>query len=63
MKINPIFNIDYIKDSDTCGETGKFILVGATTDDITEDFKFDLPLTYPNDILKCEMIASKKMIR
>ena len=60
VKINPIFNIDYIKDSDTCGETGKFILVGATTDDITEDFKFDLPLTYPNDILKCEMIASKK---
>ena len=60
VKINPIFNIDYIKDSDTCGETGKFILVGATTDDITEDVKFDLPLTYPNDILKCEMIASKK---
>ena len=60
VKIKPIFNIDYIKDSDTCGETGKFILVGATTDDITEDVKFDLPLTYPNDILKCEMIASKK---
>ena len=60
VKIKPIFNIDYIKDSDTCGETGKFILVGATTDDITEDVKFDLPLAYPNDILKCEMIASKK---
>jgi predicted outer membrane repeat protein len=60
VKINPIFNVDYIKDADTCEETGKFILVGAPTDNIIEDVKFDLPLTYPNDILKCEMITSKK---
>ena len=60
VKINPIFNIDNIKDDDTCGDTGKFILVGTTTDDISEDIKFDLPLTYPNDIIKCEMISSKK---
>ena len=60
VEINPIFNIDYIKDADTCEYTGKFILVGAPTDNITEDVKFDLPLSYPNDILRCEMITSKK---
>ena len=60
VKIHPVFNIDDIKESDTCGNTGKFILVGAVTDDITEDVKFDLPLTYPSDILKCEMFTSKK---
>ena len=60
LKIHPVFNIDDIKEIDTCGNTGKFILVGAFTDDITEDVKFDLPLTYPSDILKCEMFTSKK---
>ena len=60
VKINPIFNIDNIKDGDTCGKTGILILVGTLTDDITEDIKFDLPLTYPDDELKCEMTSSKK---
>ena len=59
-KINPLFNVDYIKDWDTCGKTGILILVGTLTDDITEDIKFDLPLTYPDDELKCEMASSKK---
>ena len=59
IKTNPLFNIDSIKDDDS-GVTGQFILVGTLTENITEDIKFDLPLTYPNDIMKCEMFSAKK---
>ena len=58
--MNKIFNIDSIKDIDKCEETGKFFLVGTFTDNITEDIKFDLPLTYPSGELKCELSKSKK---
>ena len=60
VKLNKIFNIEYIKEIDKCEETGKFILEGTFTDNITEDIKFDLPLTYPIDEVKCELSKAKK---
>ena len=60
VQINKIFNIESIKEVDKCEETGKFILVGTFTDNITEDIKFDLPLTYPNGEFKCELTKAKK---
>ena len=60
VELNKIFNIEYVKDADKCEGTGKFTLVGTFTDNIAEDIKFDLPLTYPNEVLKCELTKAKK---
>ena len=47
-------------DIDTCKSTGKLILNGALSNDIEEKINFDLPLTYPNVELKCELNEVKK---
>ena len=60
VQLNKIFNIDSIKDFEKCEETGQFILLGSFVDDITEDIKIDLLLTYPSGELKCELTRAKK---
>ena len=53
IKIPPTFAIDSIT-ADKCNTTGKLTLIGSFSDDIDEEMKFDLPLTYPSAEIKCE---------
>ena len=45
-----------------CSKTGKLTLKGSFFYDIEENINFDLPLTYPNTELKCELNTVKKNI-
>ena len=47
---------------DSCYATGQLILTGLFLNDIEENINFDLPLTYPNSELKCELKEVEKNI-
>ena len=38
-----------------CNTTGKFTIIGTFSNDIEEKINFDLPLTYPNVEIQCEL--------
>lgn len=59
IKIPPTLNVDAININD-CNINGKLTLAGTFSDDIDEEMKFDLPLTYPNVEIKCEFDEAKK---
>ena len=42
-------------DVDKCNTTGKLKIKGSFSNDFEEEINFDLPLTYPNVELKCEL--------
>ena len=45
---------------DSCNTTGQLTLTGLFLSDIEKDINFDLPLTYPNTELKCELKEVEK---
>ena len=47
-------------DINSCDSTGKLTFIGSSLNDIEENINFDLPLTYPNSELKCEIKKVKK---
>ena len=47
-------------DMDSCKTTGKLTFTGSFLNDNEENINFDLPLTYPNVELKCELKGVKK---
>ena len=47
---------------DSCNTTGQLTLTGLFLNDIEENINFDLPLTYPNSELKCELKEVEKNI-
>ena len=59
IKFSPILNIDSIN-IDDCQNKGKLYLIGKLSDDINQKMIFDLPLTYPNTEIKCELEKVKK---
>ena len=42
-------------DMDKCNTTGKLIMKGTFSNDISEKINFDLPLSYPSEEFKCEL--------
>ena len=59
IKFSPILNIDSIN-IDDCQNKGKLYLIGKLSVDINQKMIFDLPLTYPNTEIKCELEKVKK---
>ena len=49
-----ILNLESIN-MDKCNTTGKFTITGTFSNDIEEKLNFDLPLTYPNVEIQCEL--------
>ena len=49
-----ILNLESI-DMNKCNTTGKFTIIGTFSNDIEEKINFDLPLTYPNVEIQCEL--------
>ena len=58
VKPTPLFTIDNIN-IEKCS-SGKFILTGYFSDDMSESMKFDLTLTYPLTEVKCEFDEAEK---
>ena len=59
VKIAPTFTIDKLF-IDECSSSGKFLLEGSFSDDITDPMKFDLIMTYPFTDIKCEFSEALK---
>ena len=59
-KAPPTFEITKIEDLDQCKKRSKFKVFGKFSEDISEELKFDLPLTFPSSKIKCKVIEAKK---
>ena len=57
-----ILNIDSININE-CHTKGKLFIMGQISDKINETIKFDLPLTYPKEELKCQIEKANKNSR
>ena len=60
--IIPILDIQSININD-CHNKGKLYIIGKLSENINKKIKFDLPLTYPTEEIKCELDETKKNSR
>ena len=60
--IIPILDIQSININD-CHNKGKLYIIGKISENINKKIKFDLPLTYPTEEIKCELDETKKNSR
>ena len=56
----PEFTPISIEGSEDCHDKGKLKVKGKFSEDITEELKFELPLSYPKSIVKCKIAQAKK---
>jgi hypothetical protein len=60
VKVPPSFEIKRIEDLDQCRKKSKFKIFGKFNQDISEELKFELPLTFPATSIKCLVTEAKK---
>jgi len=59
-KLPPSLEITRIEDVDECRKKSKIKIFGKFSEDISEDLKFELPLTFPSSKIKCKVSEAKK---
>ena len=59
-KLPPSLEITRIENVDECRKKSKFKIFGKFSEDISEDLKFELPLTFPSSKIKCKVSEAKK---
>ena len=59
-KLPPSLEITRIENADECRKKSKFKIFGKFSEDISEDLKFELPLTFPSSKIKCKVSEAKK---
>ena len=60
VKVPPSFEIKRIEDLDQCRKKSKFKIFGKFNQDISEELKFELPLTFPATTIKCLVTEATK---
>ena len=62
LNIGPTLDIESIN-IDDCQKNGKLYILGKLSENFTKETEFDLPLTYPDTNLKCELNKADKNTR